>query len=121
MRLSTTILAAALAIAAPSFAALAQTTQPPAPVATATPSHAATNMAAVPHTAMAHENTMSRHHVEELQAALQGSGEKLAVDGIWGSRTIAALRDYQKQHGLRVTGRFDHRTAQTLKLPHWKA
>ena len=62
---------------------------------------------------------MSARKVEEIQAALQKDGEKLAVDGIWGSHTSSALRDFQKKNGLKQTGRYDQATAQKLSIPHW--
>ena len=63
--------------------------------------------------------TLSRHRIEQIQAALNDAGGKLAVDGEWGPTTAAALRDYQKQHHLRTTGRFDRATRHDLKLPQW--
>jgi peptidoglycan hydrolase-like protein with peptidoglycan-binding domain len=62
--------------------------------------------------------TMSHRRVEELQKALNNNGKTLAVDGRWGSKTQAALRDYQKQQGLKASGRLDRATAQKLNISH---
>lgn len=37
------------------------------------------------------------------------------VDGVIGPNTEAALRHYQREHGLKVTGRLDSRTARSLR------
>ena len=42
--------------------------------------------------------------VEELQKALNNHGYGLSVDGIFGSATEAAVRDFQKKQGLSVDG-----------------
>jgi peptidoglycan hydrolase-like protein with peptidoglycan-binding domain len=48
--------------------------------------------------------------IRALQRELSEKGHEAgAVDGVWGENTRAALRDYQRQHGLETTG--------TLTLP----
>lgn len=42
--------------------------------------------------------------VKKLQTALNSSGYGLAVDGIYGAKTQAAVRDYQSRNGLSVDG-----------------
>ncbi len=42
--------------------------------------------------------------VKQLQTALNGAGYGLAVDGIYGAKTQAAVRDYQRKNGLSVDG-----------------
>ncbi|MBQ1280851.1 MAG: peptidoglycan-binding protein [Oscillospiraceae bacterium] len=42
--------------------------------------------------------------VRKLQTALNGAGYGLAVDGIYGTKTQAAVRDYQSKNGLAVDG-----------------
>ncbi len=42
--------------------------------------------------------------VKKLQEALNAQGYSLAVDGQFGSKTQAAVRDYQKKNGLSVDG-----------------
>lgn len=62
---------------------------------------------------------MSARRVEEIQVGLQRTGAKISADGIWGSKTVAALKTFQKDHGLRPTGRYNQATAQKLNIPHW--
>ena len=128
MKASTTLIAATLLSAAASVGAFAQTPakttpSPAAPPATSAPAPAKPaahkSTAAVPTKAADHQ--MSRHRIEEIQAALQSNGETLSVDGVWGPKTSSAMRDYQTKNGLKATGRFDHATAQKLSLPHWRA
>ena len=42
--------------------------------------------------------------VKELQEALNRPGYGLAVDGIFGEKTKAAVRSYQKKNGLKLDG-----------------
>lgn len=42
--------------------------------------------------------------VQELQSALNSNGAGLAVDGVFGKRTHAAVKDYQSSKGLQVDG-----------------
>ena len=65
------------------------------------------------------KHQMSARRVEEIQAALQSQGETLSVDGIWGSHTMSAMRDFQKKNGLKQTGRYDQATMHNLNIPHW--
>lgn len=62
---------------------------------------------------------MSARRIEEIQVGLQRSGAKISADGIWGSKTVAALKTFQKDHGLRPTGHYNQATAQKLNIPHW--
>jgi len=63
---------------------------------------------------------LSQHRVEEIQTALANkSGDKLAIDGIWGPQTRNALRDFQKQQGLPATGRLSQATLKKLNPPTW--
>src|ERR1700751_2390248 len=55
-----------------------------------------------------------KHGVALLQEALNSTGANLRADGIWGPNTETALRSYQRQHGLQVTGRLDTATRQAL-------
>jgi hypothetical protein len=52
--------------------------------------------------------------VFDLQEALAEAGHDLGVDGVFGSGTEAALRDYQKRRGLPETGRGDAATLAAL-------
>lgn len=42
--------------------------------------------------------------VKQLQRSLNGTGAKLSVDGIFGSRTLEAVRQFQKAQGITVDG-----------------
>jgi len=98
--------AAAPAPAAPAAAAPAT----PAPAAAAAPSAAKPASGTHMH-AMAHSQ-----RIEKLQSALNANGAKLTVDGKIGPKTHAALMDFQKAHGLKVTGRPDKETRDALKM-----
>jgi len=63
-----------------------------------------------------HHGMMAHKRVANVQQALNTAGAKLTVDGKWGPRTEAALKQFQQQHGLKVTGRLDHATRTRLKL-----
>jgi peptidoglycan hydrolase-like protein with peptidoglycan-binding domain len=102
-------LAAALLVATSASAFAADSTAHPATANTPK------SQASLPSTA----HQMSARRVEEIQAALQGKGEKVSTDGIWGPNTVSALRDFQKKNGLKPTGRYDQATAQKLTLSHW--
>ena len=60
--------------------------------------------------------SMSRHRVEEVQTALSNSGSPIAIDGDWGPKTVAALKDFQKAHNLKASGKLDKETRQALDL-----
>lgn len=74
---------------------------------------------ATPAAAPAKAHALSRRRVEEIQAALNNKGAGLAVDGIWGPKTQAAVEHFQKQNHLKVTGRADQATMDKLQPPHW--
>jgi hypothetical protein len=61
-------------------------------------------------TVMAHKDA-----VEHAQEALNKTGADLKVDGVVGHATRAALENFQKSHGLKVTGRLDKETSAALK------
>jgi peptidoglycan hydrolase-like protein with peptidoglycan-binding domain len=63
-------------------------------------------------------HAMSRRRTEEIQTALNKDGAKLAVDGIYGPKTRAALAEFQKQNGLKVTGHVDPATLHKLQPQH---
>jgi len=65
-------------------------------------------------------HAMSRRRVEEIQTALNSKdGAKLAIDGVYGPKTRAALEDFQKKNNLKATGRADHATLRKLQPEHW--
>lgn len=88
-------------------------------VATALPLAASAGMTmghkkAAVHKAAAHKVAAGSAHVKAIQKALDKSGAKLKVDGLMGKQTEAALRAYQKKHGLKVTGTADKATLKSL-------
>lgn len=54
--------------------------------------------------------------VLNLQKALNKAGFKLKEDGLTGKRTKAALKKFQKQNGLKVTGKPDTPTLAKLGI-----
>ena len=60
----------------------------------------------------AHE--YSRSMVQKVQTALIGLGYKLDIDGYVGNQTRAALRQFQEQKRLPVTGEINMATIQML-------
>jgi hypothetical protein len=60
------------------------------------------------------QHPASLHRVAILQEALNSEGAHLKVDGIWGPSTEMALRHYQRQNGLQVTGKLDQATRGSL-------
>jgi peptidoglycan hydrolase-like protein with peptidoglycan-binding domain len=60
---------------------------------------------------------LSRKQVEHMQTALANSGQDVDIDGIWGPKTTAALKDFQKSHGLKPTGHLNHKTREALPTP----
>jgi peptidoglycan hydrolase-like protein with peptidoglycan-binding domain len=60
-------------------------------------------------------NKMERGDTKNAQQALQAKGYNPGpIDGVHGPRTSAALRDYQKAEGLKVTGEMDAETRAKL-------
>jgi peptidoglycan hydrolase-like protein with peptidoglycan-binding domain len=76
----------------------------PTPVAVAPP----------PPTPAAKHVTAHQGRVANVQTALNNNGAHLEVDGHMGPKTVAALKAFQKQHHLKVTGKLDSATAKAL-------
>jgi peptidoglycan hydrolase-like protein with peptidoglycan-binding domain len=56
-----------------------------------------------------------RTDVKKMQQTLQGKGHYAGkVDGVFGLRTQASIRAYQKSEDLPITGQFDAQTADKL-------
>lgn len=60
--------------------------------------------------------TMPSSQVQTLQSALNRAGIGVAVDGVMGPETQRALRQYQRDNGLPVTGELDGPTRARLDL-----
>lgn len=64
-------------------------------------------------------DAQKRSHIFDLQTFLrriqqsEGSAAPLVPDGIFGAQTAAAVREYQQQHCLPVTGIADQRSFRT--------
>lgn len=78
---------------------------PPAPVAAPAPP---------PPPAIPPGLTPAQQRVAQLQTQLNAAGAQLTVDGRMGPKTQTALRDFQKQHNLKATGRPDAPTMKAL-------
>ncbi len=57
-----------------------------------------------------------QQRIQAVQTALNSNGAHLAVDGRMGPKTEAALRSFQRQHNLHVTGRPDSETVSALGI-----
>lgn len=53
--------------------------------------------------------------VKELQTLLNNNGAKLSVDGVFGPKTLAAVKSYQKSNGLSVDGIVGNNTWGSLR------
>ena len=109
------LLVAGTFVAATIPAAGAATAAQAAASTAAPPSQASTSPAPTPRTG-AHQATLTRKRIEALQTELNGTGEQLTIDGIWGRKTETALRNFQEKHGLKATGRADAATLQQLNM-----
>lgn len=98
------------------------TTAAPAPAPAAAPVAAPAPAAPAKSTAVAPATKINRflalgsygEDVKTVQAALNNSGYKLTVDGIYGKNTEAAVKDYQSKNGLAADGVIGPKT--TAKL-----
>ena len=52
--------------------------------------------------------------VKSAQEALNRNGASLTADGKMGPKTVAAIKSFQKSHGLKVTGKLDTKTKSAL-------
>lgn len=54
--------------------------------------------------------------IESVQSSLKDEGHNVSVDGVWGPRTAAALREFQQSKDLPVTGQIDTQTLAALDI-----
>ena len=61
--------------------------------------------------------------VKKIQMALKGNGyyltydgHYLKIDGIYGDCTVRSVKQFQKDNGLKVTGKVDENTAKKLGI-----
>jgi peptidoglycan hydrolase-like protein with peptidoglycan-binding domain len=66
--------------------------------------------------AVAQQNDVQQNDVKKIQVALQGNGQYAGrkVDGVFGLRTRASIRGFQKAENLPITGQLDAETAGQL-------
>jgi peptidoglycan hydrolase-like protein with peptidoglycan-binding domain len=65
----------------------------------------------------AQERRLSQEQITRAQEQLKAAGyDPGSVDGVWGPQTEAAVRDFQHQHGLAVSGALDDGTRHALGL-----
>jgi peptidoglycan hydrolase-like protein with peptidoglycan-binding domain len=57
-----------------------------------------------------------RNEIIAAQQELNKQGAALKADGVLGQKTRAALRSYQRSHGLKASGRLDAATEKALKV-----
>ena len=62
----------------------------------------------------AHKTMHMDSKVSEIQQKLNASGASLTVDGRMGSKTRAAIVSFQRQNGLKPTGKLDSPTRMKL-------
>ena len=56
--------------------------------------------------------------VRDLQERLNALGAHLAADGIFGPKTLAAVREFQRSHGLKADGLVGPLTTAALRQEH---
>ncbi|MEJ0022080.1 MAG: peptidoglycan-binding domain-containing protein [Alphaproteobacteria bacterium] len=61
-------------------------------------------------------HTPPKTEISAVQTALNNNGAKLKIDGRWGRQTKAALKAYQKSHGLAATGAVGPETRKALNI-----
>jgi Putative peptidoglycan binding domain len=60
--------------------------------------------------------SMDRSTIKSVQSSLKAQGHSVSVDGKWGPRSAAALRDFQAANNLSATGELDTATMAALNI-----
>lgn len=60
--------------------------------------------------------TIDRSTIKSVQSSLKAQGHAVSVDGKWGPRSAAALRDFQAANNLSATGQLDTATMAALNI-----
>lgn len=60
--------------------------------------------------------SMDAQTIQSVQASLRNEGHSVSVDGVWGPKTAAALRDFQRSNSLSATGTLDSETLAALNV-----
>jgi peptidoglycan hydrolase-like protein with peptidoglycan-binding domain len=63
-----------------------------------------------------YKKKVPRYNSRSVQRALREAGYRIAVDGIIGPETRAALRQFQSDHGLTPSGEVNYQTLTKLGL-----
>ncbi len=108
MKLNRRILIALAVVALAGLTALAVAAQEPAP--------AAAQQGAEKASPAKHHKAMPSAEVKAVQEALNQHGFKLEADGVMGRATKKALKKFQKENGLKVTGKIDEPTKEKLGI-----
>ena len=108
MRAKRRILIALAVVALAGLTALAVSAQEPAPEAT----QQGTEKAAP----AKHHKAMPSAEIKAVQEALNQHGFNLKADGVMGRATKKALKKFQKDNGLKVTGKIDEPTKEKLGI-----
>ncbi len=60
---------------------------------------------------------MTSNTIRDVQQSLQQDGlYRGQIDGVWGPQTRSAVRRYQQQHNITVTGQLDQETLSSMNL-----
>lgn len=59
---------------------------------------------------------LSAGELQQVQRRLRDAGHSISVDGIWGPETAGAVREFQQERDLAVTGKLDSQTLSELDV-----
>lgn len=62
------------------------------------------------------QEQVSSSDIRNIQQTLRNEGYSIAVDGLWGPQTRQAVRSYQAQNNLSVTGELDNQTITRMNM-----
>jgi peptidoglycan hydrolase-like protein with peptidoglycan-binding domain len=70
------------------------------------------------HKMMHHKMSMAQRRawLKKVQMALNHHGAMLKADGMWGPKTMMAIKSFQMKNGLKATGHLNHMTLVKLGL-----
>lgn len=62
------------------------------------------------------QTRLTAGELQQVQRRLRDAGHSISVDGIWGPETAGAVREFQQERDLAVTGKLDARTLSALDV-----